>query len=187
MTILAAYIAHSPAVVGAMARSGLGQTRTGTVRNLDEVNALEERTGDLLKGVRKLSEEMSSRRAHSDPVMFTPEQRARNIVLSYLAVSSDARRGDLRGFDGHLVEMKSKMPPSRDVTDAVDALNARRALLNQATAELEHLVAAVARSDMDAVEEHRSRIGEISSVSIPAPQQPMTTFEYLVQRARMLG
>lgn len=187
MTILAAYISQTPAKIAAMSRASLSEPAVAGIRSMDVVRSLEERTADLLKGVKQIADEIPTRRPHSDAVMFSPEQRARNIVMTYLAAVSEARRGDLRSLDGQLVEMKSRMPVTRDVGDAVSALNARRGLLHLATDELEKLVASVARDDLSAAEGHRVRIGEIAGASIAPPQREMTTFEYLMQRSRSMS
>lgn len=186
MTALASFITSSAASRRALSKTGFSPPKTAPVRSMDVVTGLEIRTTDLLNGVGRVARGMSSRRAHSDPVMFSPEQRARNIAMSCLVAHSEARRGDLKSYDGYLVEMKSRIPPTRDVLDAVDALNAKRDLLRMATAELGKLIHAVEGNDMSAAEDHRRNVEDITAAVLPAPvaTPEMTAFEYLVQRSR---
>jgi hypothetical protein len=118
--------------------------------------------------------------------MFSPERRARNIAMSCLAAHSEARRGDLKPYDGYLVEMKSRIAPTREALDAVDALNAKRKLLGMATDELGKLLHAVAENDISSVEDHRRKVEELAASAIPGSDvlTALSTFEYLKQRSR---
>jgi hypothetical protein len=185
MTALASFITSSAACRRALSTAWIAPSQTASVRSLDLIDGLDARTTDILDGIRQIVRDMPSRRPHSDPAMFPPERRARNIAMSCLAAHSEARRGDLKPFDGYLVEMKSRIAPTREALDAVDALNAKRKLLRMATDELGKLLHAVAENDMSSVEDHRRKVEEIAASAIPGSDVVMalSTFEYLKQRS----
>lgn len=162
MTILATYVSQNPSTLTAMQRVRPATKARAEVRNLAVVRALDERTSDLLDGLRQFAEAIPERRPHSDGSAFSPKRRARNIAVSYLANAARARNVDLRGFDGHLIDLKAGLRVGDDVRQEIEALNERRAALASATSELDSLVAAVARGDQQSADLHRNNILEIT-------------------------
>lgn len=130
------------------------------VADLKTVNALNERTSDILRDANVIATRLYESKAWSGD-LFTPEQKAKNIAQAFQLAMLRADHSEMSNLDGYLVTLDASLPEARLVENIVGDLNFKRETLRDAVLELGAMVEAVRDDRTDDVEAHRSAMAAV--------------------------
>lgn len=125
-----------------------------SIDDLGTINKLNARTSDMLRDTNEIATRLHESKAWSG-TMFTPLQKAKNIIQAFVLSQMRADNSDVSKLDNFMVKLKADTPDNWAVNNVIADLNFKREILREATVELSMLVDAVKDDRPADIEEHR--------------------------------